>query len=562
MSEIGDYKVSLRRFLLTALMALILVSSLTLTLYMSGLLSTNDHDVDHNVPFIGNAFLQKFSSREELKNFLLKSGLYGGYTGLPRIFLEKSFAVAQFVGAAAEPASMDVGYSKTNIQVEGVDEADMVKTDGRYIYLVSGKSVFIIKAYPPEGAKLSSQIQVNATVCGIFVNANRLVIFAYSDIYYPMIFLNDSESKELMGPWTHLMVYDVEEHETPVLIRNVTLNGIYFNSRMIGKHVYVLATLPAYHLGNGEPVLPKIVDNERIVNIEPTSIYYSNVSDFYYAFTVVAAINIQDVEEPITKETFLFGSASCIYVSLNNIYVTVSKYSEEYGETSEIHRIRIDGGKVSYEASGIVPGFVLNQFSMDEHNGYFRIATTTSGATILRGLSATSTSIAREEENLRRNNVYVLNRSLAVVGGIERLAPGEQIYAARFMGERCYLVTFKKVDPLFVISLKDPTKPEVLGQLKIPGYSDYLHPFDEDHLIGIGKWTVEAEEGDFAWYQGVKISIFDVSDIEHPKEVDGYVIGDRGTDSPVLWDHKALLFDKDLNLLAMPVLVAEIDESK
>ncbi|MEM2938982.1 MAG: beta-propeller domain-containing protein, partial [Candidatus Bathyarchaeia archaeon] len=113
-----------------------------------------------------------------------------------------------------------------------------------------------------------------------------------------------------------------------------------------------------------------------------------------------------------------------------------------------------------------------------------------------------------------------------------------------------------------VISLKDPTKPEVLGQLKIPGYSDYLHPFDEDHLIGIGKWTVEAEEGDFAWYQGVKISIFDVSDFEHPKEVDGYVIGDRGTDSPVLWDHKALLFDKDLNLLAMPVLVAEIDEAK
>lgn len=136
------------------------------------------------------------------------------------------------------------------------------------------------------------------------------------------------------------------------------------------------------------------------------------------------------------------------------------------------------------------------------------------------------------------------------------------MYSARFMGDRCYLVTFKKVDPLFVIGLKDPANPKVLGKLKIPGYSDYLHPYNENYLIGIGKWTVEAEEGDFAWYQGVKISLFDVSDVKHLREIDSFVIGDRGTESPVLHDHKALLFNRDLNLLAMPVLVAEIDEAK
>jgi uncharacterized secreted protein with C-terminal beta-propeller domain len=552
MSEIGDYRVSFGKFLLTTLMVLILVSSLTLTLYMSELL--NDHEI--NVPSSGKAFLLKFSSLEELKSFLLKSGSYGGYISSPRIFLGKGFATF-----AAESAPMDVGYSKTNIQVEGVDEADIVKTDGKFIYLVSGGSVSIIRAYPPEEAEISSQIQVNATVCGVFINANRLVILAYSDIYYPIISLNDTKSKEFTGPRTYLMVYDVENHETPILIRNVTLNGVYFNSRMIGKYVYVLTTLPAYHLGDEKPVLPKIINNGQVIDVEPTSIYYANVSDFCYAFTTVAAVNIQDAEEPIAYETFLFGSASCIYVSLNNIYVTVPRYSEEYGEATEIHRIRVDGGKVSYEASGIVPGFVLNQFSMDEHNGYFRIATTTNQA-VFRGFFATSFSIAREDEDPRKSNVYVLNRSLAIVGGLEGLAPGEQIYAARFMDDRCYLVTFKKVDPLFVISLKDPAKPEVLGQLKIPGYSDYLHPYDENHLIGIGKWTVEAEEGDFAWYQGVKISLFDISDFEHPKEVDSYVIGDRGTDSPVLRDHKALLFDKNLKLLAMPVLVAEIDKAK
>jgi hypothetical protein len=130
------------------------------------------------------------------------------------------------------------------------------------------------------------------------------------------------------------------------------------------------------------------------------------------------------------------------------------------------------------------------------------------------------------------------------------------------MGDRCYLVTFQKVDPLFVIDLSDATNPQVLGKLKIPGYSDYLHPYDETHLIGIGKETIEDEIGDFSWYQGVKISIFDVSDVEHPKEIAKIEIGDRGTDSPVLRDHKAFLFDRSRNLLVLPILLAEIDEEK
>jgi len=151
---------------------------------------------------------------------------------------------------------------------------------------------------------------------------------------------------------------------------------------------------------------------------------------------------------------------------------------------------------------------------------------------------------------------------LNVTGKIEDIAPGETIYSARFMGGRGYLVTFKKIDPFFVIDLSDPANPEILGKLKITGYSSYLHPYDENRIIGIGKETVEAEEGDFAWYQGVKISFFDVSDVENPIEIDKYEIGDRGTDSPILWDHKALLFDKEKNLLAMPVLVAEINEEQ
>jgi uncharacterized secreted protein with C-terminal beta-propeller domain len=185
---------------------------------------------------------------------------------------------------------------------------------------------------------------------------------------------------------------------------------------------------------------------------------------------------------------------------------------------------------------------------MDEQGEYLRVAATTGN---VWGGDAGST-----------NNVYVLDQKLDIFGRLGNLAPGEQIYSARFMGSRCYLVTFKKIDPLFVIDLTNPGEPKVLGELKIAGYSDYLHPYDENHVIGIGKEAVAAEEGDFAWYQGVKVSLFDVSDVANPREIAKYEIGDRGTDSPVLYDHKAFLFDGAKNLLVLPVSVAEIDASQ
>jgi uncharacterized secreted protein with C-terminal beta-propeller domain len=156
-----------------------------------------------------------------------------------------------------------------------------------------------------------------------------------------------------------------------------------------------------------------------------------------------------------------------------------------------------------------------------------------------------------------------------MVGKIEGIAPGEEIYSTRFMGDRLYMVTFKKIDPFFVIDLSDPKYPDILGKLKIPGYSDYLHPYDENHIIGFGKDTDEATEEeqrswdqDFAWYQGIKIAMFDVTDVENPTQMFKEVVGDRGTNSPLLYDHKALLFDKEKGLFAFPVAVAEIPESE
>ncbi|MDH5691333.1 MAG: beta-propeller domain-containing protein, partial [Candidatus Bathyarchaeota archaeon] len=239
--------------------------------------------------------------------------------------------------------------------------------------------------------------------------------------------------------------------------------------------------------------------------------------------------------------TIMLGGTCNMYVSLSNIYVTYGGWN---GNTT-IYRIHVQGSNMTCEARGTVPGHERNQFSMDEYDDYFRIETTT---------WTQSWTI--------ETNLYVLNMNLSVVGQLEGLAPGENFHSARFMGNRAYLVTFKKTDPLFVINLSQPTNPSVLGELHIPGYSDYLHPYDETHLIGVGKHTVEADEGDFAWYQGIKMSLFDVSNVTNPVQIDNVIIGDRGSDSPVLYDHKAFLFDKSKNLLVIPILEAKIDRSK
>jgi uncharacterized secreted protein with C-terminal beta-propeller domain len=213
-----------------------------------------------------------------------------------------------------------------------------------------------------------------------------------------------------------------------------------------------------------------------------------------------------------------------------------------------IHRIRVKDGSIQYQASGGVRGYVLNRFSMDEHDNFFRIATTSGSSWMWGG------------GNGLANHVFVCDMEIKVVGAVNDIAKGESIYSARFMGSRGYLVTFKKVDPFFVIDLSNPHAPKILGELKIPGYSNYLHPYDENHVIGIGKDAYDM--GDFAWYQGVKLSLFDVTDVKNPKEKSKFIIGDRGTESLALSDPHAFLFSRNKNMMVLPIVLAEIDESK
>jgi inhibitor of cysteine peptidase len=530
--------------------------------------------------------LNTFESYDDLLGFLKKrydaGDAQGRYYGTGANFLfEKSANAPAADSSALGGEEMLPSYSTTNVQVAGVDEPDIVKTDGTYLYVVANQTVYIIKAYPTAEASILSQIRiVNVTINNIFIRGDQLVVFGDSGGYYGYPLLEGDMKMDIMiRPdigWggvsqTVINVYDLGSRGNPVLAKEIKIDGGYFDARLIDEYVYVVSTEYTYNIyyaydeKNYTLNVPQICIDDVSQNISADNIYYVDVPELSDTMTHVISLNLDTNE--VAERSFMLGSSQTMYVSRNNIFLASAHYpfypvlymsdgvSSSDQETTILHKISISTGNVTYIAQGEVPGHILNQFSMDEHEGFFRIATT-SGNNWMEG-SQTS------------NNIYILDENLKQVSKIENIAPGESIYAARFLGDRAYLVTFVQVDPLFTIDLSDPYNPRILGELKIPGYSEYLHPYDETHIIGVGKEVDPSIDADkvhtpgavyYTAILGLKLALFDVSDIENPVEEAKIVIGNRGTDSPALYDHKAFLFDREKELLVIPVSVYEIPE--
>ncbi len=504
------------------------------------------------------------------------------------------------------------GYSTTNVQVGGVDEADIAKTDGEYIYAISSSSYYgnggsrlaIAKAYPAESAEIASITNfTNFTPSDMFIQGNRLLVFGYSYNEAPMPYgvkgTGAAEagfapsSMPALYPYygvqmTQSQLWDISDKAAPRLVRTIEFEGSYLASRMIGSNAYVVVnSYPRYYpvyateaaeggvadgsaVSDNSTIIPLYRDSNSGSALVPTC----GCADVSYfppvdaeSFITIASISMTDDNAEVRKEVTV-GSGQNIYASQQNIYVADTQWnyqimplvggegSSESTEKIIVYKFSLDNGDINYKGSGEVPGQLLNQFSMDEFNGYFRVATTVQGVS---------------EGQKSSSSVYVLDYNMSVAGRLEGIAPGESIYSARFMGNRAYLVTFKHVDPFFVIDLSNPASPQILGKLKIPGYSDYLHPYDENHIIGIGKDVDESIDADkihsedavyYTAIKGVKLSLFDVSDVSNPVEISKYVIGDSGTESEATSDHKAFLFDKTKNLLVIPILLAEINQAK
>jgi len=490
-----------------------------------------------------------------------------GYRG-DVMFLEGAEGEGEGEGEAVPMAAKSEAaeeFSTTNIQVTGVDEADIIKNDGKYIYMVKGTTVRILEAYPPSGMKEVSNLDFTEKEfrpIEMFVNEDQLIIIGQTwKSYYPVP-LDGVEpliypSYPYHGSKTKVYILDITDRSNPTEERVVTFDGNYHTSRRIQDNLYlVLNEHPRYwvmeDVEEGEDLLPQFKDGNKDVESMVGCVdihYFPGRADPRYL--IVTSIPLDDPDGEIDREVFL-GSSNNVYSSRTHLYVATNEVNYGYYTDWDwgrdrtnmlVFKFALEDGNINYIDRARVPGRILNQFSMDAHIDHFRIATTTGDMW--------------DEVNPSTSNVYVLDKEMKTVGKIEGIAPGEKIYSTRFLGDRLYMVTFKKVDPLFVIDLKEPTNPKILGKLKIPGYSDYLHPFDENHIIGFGKEAIDAEKGNFAWYQGFKMALFDVSDVANPKQKFVELIGDRGTDSELLRNHKALLFDKEKELLAFPIKIVK-----
>jgi len=505
-----------------------------------------------------------FTSYQDLQEFVHTSScasprpsLYdrGGLTTGPT---PAGLATAQSnSGSSQTPA-----HSETNQQVSGVDELDTVKNDGQYIYTITNNTIAIVQAYPATNAALVSKVTVNGTLQGIFIVDNRLVVVS-QEPGYPFAYYTGGATPPTLGTGvaqpsgiatiypirfpgtTSLFVFDISNHASPVLTTRVEVNGTLAGARQVGNYVYLVATQPVFCYG--EILLPEQIINGQVVKATPVQVYHSDIIDQGYSFTTIVGFDATQSSPSTTAKIYLIGTTSTIYVSLHDIYLTQPVWTQS--QETIVHRISIDGLAINYQATGAVPGHVLNQFSMDEYNGYLRIATTNCCSQSGGPMPLAYTPVSQEQET----NVYVLDKSLHTTGKLEGLSPGEQIYSARFMGDKAYLVTYKRTDPLFVIGLQDPAKPTVMGQLNVTGVSDYLQPYDETHLIGIGQSGTDVAWENAVRFTGLKISLFNVTDPEQPTETSRYLIGGPGTSSPAINDHKAVLFDKTLNLLVIPV---------
>ena len=434
-------------------------------------------------------------------------------------------------------------YSTTNIQVENVDEADIVKTDGEYVYSISDDTVYITYAKNPTEMNIVAKIEEplsNVYPEDLILQNNKLIIISGNTIK------------------TVVKIYDLADIENPDKIKELELNKQYYTSRYINGNLYVISSGRVTSEGNLE-----YVEDGATVNPDKPNAYKINDLNTRKQ-TVIASYNLNVPENKIKVQSYLMDIENA-YISQKHMYLTDNGHSrsrdvefsdifgikgllgigdaiEESDSTygSSIYKFNFkEDGSVEYQTKTRVEGTTIDQFSLDEKDDNIRIALYTT----------------------KGSRVVVLDNNLKQLGETAYLAKGEKMYSARFVGDRAYLVTYKNIDPLYSIDLSDPANPKALGALKIPGYSTYLQPYDENHIIGFGFQTEETVRrnslgrvtSSSAKVTGMKMALFDVSDISNPKMISEEVIGDSKTNSTVLENHKALLLDKERNLLAIPI---------
>jgi hypothetical protein len=491
--------------------------------------------------------------------------------------------------------------SGTNNQVAGVDEADFIKNDNRYIYVLGGGKLRILDAWPAATAHTLAAVPVEGTPKKLFVEGDRALV--YSALPLPA---GGGEDTPYAGSWGNgectygygcaftgdghplrITIFDLTDRAAPVLVRTIETSGSYVNARRIGTAVHTVVSAPgvlfpelrywpagldqcaddvsdletrlafaSLRLENERAILSKrITDWMPSVKTSRAGVSSENLlgacEDFYgsvddgSSFTTVLSLDLGR-DDSLAQATIV-SRPGAVYASSEALYMAVQDElgGPDAAEASTIHKFLLAGAPVPgafYAGSGVVKGHVLNQFAMDEWRGDLRVATTTGHV---------------PDPNVR-STITVLRpagAALATVGVLDDLAPQEDIRSVRFAGAQGYVVTFKKTDPLFVFDLSVPERPVTRAELKIPGFSTYMHMMDDRHLLTIG-YDAD-DQGSFAWFSGVMLQIFDVAVPTDPRLVHKEVIGTRGSSSEALTNHLAFNYFAPLDLLALPMTICE-----
>ena len=693
-----------------------LMASLAVVLFSFGGCATEDNDTGEGNGVVTASFaLNRFANCDSMDDYLtevisemvVRAYVYGSYGYHGGALAGGAEPSRDWDDGAAPPTNTEGGgegadqsptdYTTTNVQEVDVDEPDLMKTDGDYIYVLEENVLFIVDSWPPADAELISTIELPGYGSQMFLEGDLIVAFTdiYEDAYdycgsmyapcrgggggavptpdqpprsdvdgdreepgdtgapdEPGDDPSDDSEPEYTESFygTRISVIDVSDRTSPELVTEFDVEGSFVAARMVDGIVYSahMANIydGGYELYNeleaaGLPeidwdttyeerqaleddvlrmVTPIVADwvatkgrdaiipdlrvngEDRDNLLSCTDILRPGVSTDLGMLSVVA-LDVDGDDGPVP--TGLLANGWQVYGSTTSMYIAQDSrwWMFEDGEDrvtkTHVHRFELNAGKPRYAASGEVPGWVLNQYSMSEYDGYFRIATTDEtnngwwwgeddvmaggdgGAGVSNGTTTTdaepppgtdsgsagSDDIDEPEPAPEpepevplpdANNLFVLAQNanvLDIVGEVRGMAPGQQIYAVRFIGDRGFIVTFRQVDPLHALDLSDPTNPQELGELEIPGFSTYLHPLGEDHLIGIGRTANE-----WGGVEDLQLQLFDVSDMTNPTRIHQHVLsmGDSGwSSSAAEHDPHAFTFWANQNLLAIPVTLED-----
>lgn len=449
-------------------------------------------------------------------------------------------------------------YSGTNVQVKGIDEGDIVKTDGKYLYILDQTGIVRIVEAAGADTRQISAISLGENWWGaeLYVSGDVLAVVRTS--------YQQTDTKD--GTRTVVEIYDIADRKSPVKKYELGQDGDYLTSRLTDGVLYLISRSYVCYWQDGVPeprtYIPCIYNGGQEKLIDAGNILLPpHPSDSSY--TILAAVDIAAGKR--LSEQAVMGCADTVYMNAQDIYLAGSQYEQTAGpermekqykvvdwdnaSVTTLTRFSVNGGALKAEATGSIPGSLLNQFSMDEKDGFLRLVTTINqySYTVYTDEEYGFTNY-RDRDALQSNALYVLNADLRVVGSIENLAKDERVYSVRFDGDIGYFVTFRQVDPLFSVDLSDPAAPVILGELKIPGFSQYLHVYGDGLLFGLGRSVTDDESG---MTDGMKLSMFDVSDPSNVTEKQMLKLENGWSEA--LYNHKAILVLPDKNIIAFPM---------